>query len=199
MVKLTKNELKKQKDALKRFKRYLPTLKLKQQQLQSMLQKIQQQIQVLRKEYEEYYQSLQSWIALFGSDEASSIESYITTIKLITEEQNVAGVDIPMFQALECEVEEYSLVQTSWWIDDAIDALKNVLRMLAEIEVLDKQYALIHRELQITIQRVNLFEKVKIPETKHNIRVIQIYLGDQQTAAVVRGKITKNRIVEEAA
>jgi len=33
MVKLTKNELKKQKDALKRFERYLPTLQLKKQQI----------------------------------------------------------------------------------------------------------------------------------------------------------------------
>ncbi len=199
MVKLTKNELKKQKDSLKRFKRYLPTLKLKQQQLQSMLQKIQQQIQVLRTKYEEYYQSIQPWIAVFGNDEASAIESYITTIKLITQEQNIAGVDIPVFEKLECEIQEYDLVTTSYWVDDAIDALQNVLRMIAEIEVLDKQYVLIHRELQVTIQRVNLFEKLKIPETKRNIRVIQIYLGDQQTAAVVRGKITKSRIVEEAA
>ena len=34
-IKLTKNELKKQKDNLKQFQRYLPTLQLKKQQLQS--------------------------------------------------------------------------------------------------------------------------------------------------------------------
>jgi V/A-type H+-transporting ATPase subunit D len=45
---------------------------------------------------------------------------------------------------------------------------------------------------------VNLFEKVKIPEAKENIRVIKIYLGDQQIAAVVRGKIAKNKIRREA-
>jgi V/A-type H+-transporting ATPase subunit D len=38
---------------------------------------------------------------------------------------------------------------------------------------------------------VNLFEKIKIPETKGSIKKIQVYLGDQQTAAVVRGKIAK--------
>jgi V/A-type H+-transporting ATPase subunit D len=46
----------------------------------------------------------------------------------------------------------------------------------------------------VTTQRVNLFEKVKIPETKENIRRIRIYLGDQQTAEVVRGKIAKKKI-----
>jgi V/A-type H+-transporting ATPase subunit D len=38
---------------------------------------------------------------------------------------------------------------------------------------------------------VNLFEKIKIPETRGNIKKIQVYLGDQQTSAVVRGKIAK--------
>lgn len=36
-VKLTKNELKVQKDRLKQFQRYLPTLQLKKQQLQSVV------------------------------------------------------------------------------------------------------------------------------------------------------------------
>ena len=39
-IKLTKNELKTQKDNLKRFNRYLPTLVLKKQQLQMEIQKV---------------------------------------------------------------------------------------------------------------------------------------------------------------
>jgi V/A-type H+-transporting ATPase subunit D len=62
--------------------------------------------------------------------------------------------------------------------------------------VLQEQTRLLREELRITTQRVNLFEKVKIPETKTNIRIIQIHLGDQQTAAVVRGKIAKNKIMK---
>ncbi len=199
MVKLTKNELKKQKDSLKRFNRYLPTLKLKQQQLQSMLQKIQNQVQTLRAEYETYYENIQSWISVFGDYGTPLIEEYIIHITLNTDEQNIAGVSIPIFRSLDCEIKEYDFIVTPWWIDDGIEAVRNVLEMAAKIEVLEKQYALISRELQITIQRVNLFEKVKIPETKKLIRIIQIYLGDQQTASVVRGKITKSRIVEVSA
>ena len=40
---------------------------------------------------------------------------------------------------------------------------------------------------------VNLFEKVKIPEAKENIRIIRIFMGDQQTAAVARSKIAKGK------
>ena len=38
-IKLTKNELKVQKDRLKQYQRYLPTLQLKKQQLQSVIMK----------------------------------------------------------------------------------------------------------------------------------------------------------------
>jgi V/A-type H+/Na+-transporting ATPase subunit D len=44
---------------------------------------------------------------------------------------------------------------------------------------------------------VNLFEKVKIPECKEAIRVIKIAIGDEQTAAVTRGKIAKSRTPQE--
>ena len=63
---------------------------------------------------------------------------------------------------------------------------------------LRKQETLLENELRATSQRVNLFEKVKIPEAKENIRVIGVFLGDQQTAAVVRGKISKKKLVEAA-
>lgn len=195
-IRLTKNELKKQKDDLKRFNRYLPTLKLKQQQLQSMLQKILQQINVLKKKYKEYVASIDEWIAVFGDTRASLIEEYIEFTKLKVEVQNIAGVDIPVYQDLYAQLVDYDLFTTPYWLDDGIEALIDVLKIAAEIEVLYQQYKKIEKELRTTIQRVNLFEKVKIPEAKHNIRVIQIYLGDQQTASVVRGKITKGRIVE---
>jgi len=61
--------------------------------------------------------------------------------------------------------------------------------------VLTRQRELLAQELRITSQRVNLFEKVKIPEARNNIRMIRIYLGDQQTAAVVRGKMSKSKLV----
>ena len=44
-VKLTKNELKVQKDRLKQFQRYLPTLQLKKQQLQSVVMQVTAQLE----------------------------------------------------------------------------------------------------------------------------------------------------------
>ena len=64
-----------------------------------------------------------------------------------------------------------------------------------EIGLLRRQVALLAAELRVTSQRVNLFEKVKIPEAIEGIRKIKIFLGDQQTAAVVRGKIAKKNLL----
>jgi len=56
----------------------------------------------------------------------------------------------------------------------------------------------LRKELSVTTQRVNLFEKVKIPEAQENIRLIKIYIGDQLSNAVGRSKIAKRKIEEAA-
>ena len=78
----------------------------------------------------------------------------------------------------------------------AVQMLEEAGYEVREAFVLPDEPELLEKELRTTSQRVNLFAKVKIPEAKENIRVIQVYLGDQQTAAVVRGKISKKKLVE---
>ena len=71
--------------------------------------------------------------------------------------------------------------------------LTSILGLKAERAVLEKQHELVAQELNTTSQRVNLFEKVKIPECRENIRIIKIAIGDEQIASVTRGKIAKGR------
>ena len=80
------------------------------------------------------------------------------------------------------------------WVDTAIVKLRGIAQLDALASTQRKRVECLEKELRSTSQRVNLFEKVKIPEAKENIRVIGVYLGDQQTAAVVRGKISKKKL-----
>jgi V/A-type H+-transporting ATPase subunit D len=196
-IKFTKNELKKQKDALKRFERYLPTLQLKKQQLQMVIRTVEQQEREKRAAQEKVRNAINSWIELFG--EHTNIAELVKLSKLETETGNIAGVDIPVFKGIAFEDIGYDLFQSPLWLDSGVDAMKQLIAFDQELKILQKQVELLNQELRITSQRVNLFEKVKIPETKNNIRKIRIYLGDQQTAAVVRGKIAKKKIVVEKA
>ncbi|MEE8590207.1 MAG: V-type ATP synthase subunit D [Spirochaetia bacterium] len=196
-IKFTKNELKRQKDALKRFLRYLPTLMLKKQQLQMEIRKVKAQEAESKRNREANYDEIRRWIAVFGED--IRFQELLTVTSLNTEVGNIAGVDIPVFQNIAFRESPYDLFALPLWVDKAVEKVKYLSTLDAKIAILEEQAELLEEELRITSQRVNLFEKVKVPETRENIRMIQIYLGDEQTAAVVRGKIAKKKIVKATA
>jgi len=199
-VKLTKNEQKKQKDQLKQFERYLPTLQLKKQQLQMVIRQIEQEVQELRALQKQLVLDLQDWVAVFHENnvfaEELQLDKLVVVDKVVRSRGNIAGVAIPIFQELEFKDIVHDIALYPLWVDTGLISLREIARYDAMIATLEKQIELLGRELRTTSQRVNLFEKVKIPETKENIRKIGIYLGDQQTAAVVRGKIAKKKLVK---
>lgn len=189
-IKLTKNELKKQKDELKMFQRYLPTLMLKKQQLQMEIRTIESRIRELQAEKDRIDEAFKAWIAVFGEKGVFSPDLLRVT-ELRTSVGNIAGVEIPVFAGADFHVAAYDLERTPLWLDLAVERLRQVLLLDLEAATLAEQQRRLEKELRTTTQRVNLFEKVKIPEAKGNIKKIRVYLGDQQTAAVVRGKIAK--------
>ncbi len=190
-IKNTKTELKAQTDALKRFQRFLPMLQLKKQQLQMEIAAITGSIEELAGKESAWRDSLSPWIALFGTDDVP--DGFVTRTATLTETGNIAGVAIPIYKGIETKRAPVDLMETPAWLDDAGDAIVKSLEFDAERKVLEEQRRLVNEELRTTSQRVNLFEKVKIPECKENIRVIRIHIGDESTAAVARGKIAKSR------
>lgn len=192
-IKLTKNELKVQKDALKMYRRYLPTLTLKKQQLQSEIRTIEAKAKAVRKEREDLEFGFREWIAVFSEMEAFP-KGIITVSNIRKGKGNIAGVDIPTFEGADFTRGDYDLYETPLWVDIAADHMEKAMSLDLEAEVLDEQVRLLEIELLATSQRVNLFEKVKIPETEENIKKISIYLADQQVSAVVRSKISKRKI-----
>ena len=192
-IKLTKNELKVQKDALKMYRRYLPTLTLKKQQLQSEIRTIEAKAKAVRKEREDLEFGFREWIAVFSEMEA--FPKGIITVSYIRKGKGyIAGVDIPTFVGADFTRGDYDLYETPLWVDIAADHMEKAMSLDLEAEVLDEQVRLLEIELLATSQRVNLFEKVKIPETEENIKKISIYMADQQVSAVVRSKISKRKI-----
>jgi V/A-type H+-transporting ATPase subunit D len=194
-LKLTKNELKKQKESLKRFVRYLPTLELKKKQLVAEIKKIEEVVIDLEKKISIIETDLEYWIDVFGED--VKLESLIYVKEINTDEGNIAGIDIPLFNSVTFEIKKYDLMTLPLWVDTAIEVLKQLIELKMHIRVAKEQQDILREELRKTMQRINLFDKVMIPQAKENIRVIRIYLGDQQTAEVVRGKIAKTKIARK--
>ena len=192
-IKLTKNELKVQKDALKMYRRYLPTLTLKKQQLQAEIRTIEARALAVRSEKINLEKDFDSWIAVFSEKDAFP-EGIITVSNIRKGSGNIAGVTIPTFEGADFSRGDYDLYETPLWVDIAANHMEKAMALDLEAEVLDEQVRLLEKELLATSQRVNLFEKVKIPETEENIKKISIYMADQQGSAVVRSKISKRKI-----
>jgi len=196
-IKLTKNELKKQKDSLKMYRRYLPTLVLKKQQLQAEIRTTELRIRELNGKRDYLDELFKAWIAVY-SEKGYFVPDILKITQVRTTQGNIAGVAIPVFEGADFEIASYDLARMPLWLDLAVERLKQVILLDMEARIVEEQRKRLDRELRITTQRVNLFEKIKIPETRGNIKKIQVYLGDQQTAAVVRGKIAKRGLAKAA-
>ena len=197
-IKLTKNELKVQKDALKMYQRYLPTLTLKKQQLQAEIRTIEAKAKAVREEKDNLEKGFKDWIAVFSEKDVFP-DGIITVSNIRKGKGNIAGVAIPTYEGADFSRGDYDLYETPLWVDIAANHMERAMSLDLEAEVLDEQVRLLGAELLATSQRVNLFEKVKIPETQQNIKKISIYMADQQVSAVVRSKISKRKIAQRNA
>lgn len=192
-IKLSKTELKIQRDALKRFERYLPTLQLKKQQLQLEVRQAREAFERLHQELVEFEKNLEGWIEVLDESCMDLLEKAVTVRAWRVGIRNIAGIDTPEFEKLEFEPLRYDLFTTPTWFDDVLEAVRKHVELRLKEQLLQEQLHLVEQELRVVTQRVNLFEKVKIPEAKENIRRIQISLGDRQTGAVGRAKIAKEK------
>jgi V/A-type H+-transporting ATPase subunit D len=191
-IKLTRGELKRQRDALQQYERYLPTLQLKKQLLQMEILHQQAALREREASLSEKVKAAEEWSGLLI--EAPGIRRWLVPRAVTPGKKNVAGVDLPIFEQVTFEPAEYDLFLLPLWVDGGIEALREMISLQEEIRVTGQGLAVLRQELRITTQRVNLFEKVKIPGAKEAIRLIRIHIGDQMTAAVGRSKIAKDKI-----
>jgi V/A-type H+/Na+-transporting ATPase subunit D len=180
-VRLTKTNLKQQRDALRRYERYLPTLRIKKQLLQREIERAHAELRRVREQADTLLSEMDQWVELLAED--VGLEGLLELERVEVSWDNVAGVDVPLFVKAHIRIAHYDLFSTPLWVDPALAALQAFVGLSAHQRVLQEQKRRLQRELRVTAQRVNLFEHIKIPETQGNIHRISVHLGDQQTAA----------------
>lgn len=195
-VKYNKTALKAQRDSLAKYQKFLPILQLKKMQLQIVLRKLEPEIQAKRTELSAAGEAIRPWSSLL-SDPVVDVHDFLQIQELVTDTDNIAGVEVPEFLDLVFQEQPYSLFATPHWLDAAIETLQQLISIREQIRLLLRKEELIREELRVTTQRCNLFEKKLIPELKENIRRIRIFLGDQETAAVGRAKIAKSKTQQQ--
>lgn len=193
-IKLTKNELRDQQTHLAQLEKYLPTLQLKKAMLQAEVHEARAAAERLKGEFEAKKTQVEGFCELLSTRlhidplQAAQVE------KIHTHTENIAGVEIPIFDGIDFKEFSYTLFETPLWVDAAIAELRALATLRAEFTVAKEQCAALEKEWREVSIRVNLFEKILIPRALENIKTIKIFLGDQQLAAVSRAKVAKAKI-----
>jgi V/A-type H+-transporting ATPase subunit D len=193
-VTASKHELKRQREALARYERYLPTLKLKQRQLQAELRRVTAEVHAAGEEEARVRRDLSAWIELWS--EPLPLERLLALESVERGENSIAGVTVPTLGAVRWRRRAPSPAETPAWADEAVEILERLGELRLRRAVLAEQRARLADELRYVAQRVNLFERIQIPAAREAVRRIRIALGDRQAAAVVRAKIAKAKSVE---
>lgn len=195
---LNKSSLKRQRDQLKTYRRFLPSLDLKRQQLMLELREAQRVRDGLRAEIRDAEAALAPLCQLVGAYRVD-LTGLIRVTSVRVSQANAVGVRLPVFDGVDFAVSEYSFLTKPFWVDFLVEVGKKLVELRLEIHVAEQRVSLLHDAVQTVTQRVNLFEKVLIPTTEDNIRKINIFLADAQRVSVVRSKIAKAKTVARVA
>jgi V/A-type H+/Na+-transporting ATPase subunit D len=196
-LQLSKSSLSREQKNLATYQKFLPSLDLKRQQLMAervkaerSLGATQQAIATLKREVGERLRML------------SNRDVDLTDLARLTEvrigNENLVGTRLPTLEAIGVEVRPYALLGKPHWVDDLAAVMHDMLELRVRVQVEERRLAILIAAVKTITQRVNLFDKVLIPETRKNIKKIKIFLADAEKAAVVRSKISKRKHAVEA-
>jgi V/A-type H+-transporting ATPase subunit D len=194
-IALNKTTLKQQRDQAKTYKQFLPSLDLKRQQLLAALKIARKELDAIETRMKELDLSMEPLYPLLGSSTIATrrVADLVRVVEVRVEEENVLGTRLPIVREVKFEIQPYSKLVTPFWVDTLIIALEGLARLRLQYQVGAQRVERLELAARRITQRVNLFEKVLIPQAVDNIRRIVIFLSDQERAAVVRSKIAKGK------
>jgi len=192
-LKLTKQSIRQEETTLKQLREYLPTLLLKKMMLQFEVNQIKQELVNLREEQQKAHEKVMKFSLLLTSTEIDLME-YVEVQHVQKKYENIAGVEIPLFEDVLFRLKHFSLFDTPPWMDTAIEEIKQLITFKEKILVIEEKKRALEKDLKDVTIRVNLFEKILIPRTLENIKKIHIFLQDLELAAVCQAKAAKKKI-----
>jgi V/A-type H+-transporting ATPase subunit D len=170
----------------------LPTLKSKESVLRAAVQKQKERLAELQAHHDAKTAELQDDIRMWGE-----FPFGIFLIKqIITQPVKVAGIPVPELKEIVWEIREFSKFNKPVWITTGIRLLKELATDVAQMDILKKDIEILDRARRKTTQKVNLYEKVQIPEFSDAILKIKRYLEDVENLEKAAQKITKQRMAQ---
>lgn len=189
---LNKTTLNREGRRLKAFRQFVPALDLKRKQLLAERQETSRLLKGNQSQLKDLQQRVSEQLPMLASTEIQ-LGSLLQVKNVDVRYANLVGLELPELAAFEVDVQQYSRLLLPHWVDPLLKLQQQTLKLEVEIQVFEQRLLLLEEGLQKTTQRLNLFDKVLIPEAQANIRKIRIALSDAERAGVVRAKIAKNK------
>jgi len=108
-------------------------------------------------------------------------------------QRKIAGVVIPAFEGLDLPLQPVLLHSLPHSTGDAVLFLRRWATLLVKEQTAARQVAVLERERKRTTQKVNLYEKVQIPQMEDALKKIKRFLEDEQNLAKSAQKMVKAR------
>ncbi|MFG0286942.1 MAG: V-type ATP synthase subunit D [Rhodopirellula sp. JB044] len=189
-LRLSKHSLQQQQQQLKLYEKLLPSLDLKRRQLTVEAQKAREEQRVAIEAAEALEMKIGEDLPMLA-DERLDLTGLVKMDGYRVGEQNVVGTRLPILEQMHFVVADYSRMATPAWIDILVQRLKDAAEARVRSRIAGERVEILSHAVRRITQRVNLFDKVLIPDAKKNIQRIRIYLGDAERASVITSKLAK--------
>jgi len=169
--------------------RALPTLQSKEAALRVEVKKAKDRMSELEKELNKQLDEYSNVMRLWTEFE----EDLVTVKEVKLSSKKIAGTKTPVLEDVVFDIKDFSLFNKPGWFLKGVELLESLSKIAIEREVFRKKMELLEYARKKTTQKVNLYEKVQIPEYQSAILKIKRFLEDQENLSKASQKIVKKR------
>ena len=184
-----KTESQRLQKQLKMRKSALPILKSKESALRAEVKKVKTELENLEAKLKKSMEKNDQYMRLFVG-----FPDIVKVKKVIISSRKIAGVHVPVFEDVEFEILDYSLFLSASYYPTTVKVLQDTTVLKVRMEIASTKMRILERDRRKTTQKVNLFEKVQIPNLEDAVRRIKRFLEDAENLEKSSQKVVKSRL-----
>ena len=194
-IQFNKTALAQFKKGLKVRERALPTLKAKETALRLEVKKAKENLVAAQKIFDENSHNLAEFGRLWEEfpDDILQIKDVRIAFK------KIAGVKIPVLENVEFALTLDSFFAKSGWTAAGVGLIKEAAKIAIEIDIAKQRLSTLEYARKKATQKVNLYEKVQIPEYNEAILKIKRFMEDEENLEKSAQKILKDKLTQQEA
>lgn len=168
--------------------RALPVLKAKETALRLEVSKYQARLVALEAAAEKLKNANEHFIELWAE-----YPGLLHIEEIVLAQRSVAGVKLDILSDIRFRILKAGLFHQRAWVVKGTEILKEMLKLKIEIDLVRKNTEILQQARKKATQKVNLYEKVQIPQYAEAIRRIRSFLDDRENISRAAQKIVKQR------